>query len=95
MLYEATESGGLYIRAESGRIAQGEELTYALERHNQLRGERYDKYPLPREYYEGDSAQKMWVADSETFWINGSTKDLGGAIVQDHRFEIARQSLII
>lgn len=94
VLYEANDSGGLYIRAHGGRIAAGDELTFALERHNQLRGERYEKYPLPREYYEGDSSQKMWVADTERFWVNGSSKDLGGAIIQDHRFEITRQSLL-
>lgn len=94
VLYEANESGGLYIRASRGRIAEGEELTFALGRHNQLRGERYDKYPLPLEYYAGESSQKMWVADTEAFWVNRSSKDLSGAIIQDHRFEISRQDLL-
>lgn len=93
-LYEANVSGGLYIRASNGRIAHGEELAEALDRHNQLRGERYDKYPLPRDYYEGDTSQKMWVADTVRFWVNGSSKDLNGAIVRDHRFEITRENLL-
>lgn len=94
VLYEANLSGGLYIRATNGRIAQGDELTEALDRHNQLRGERYDKYPLPREYYEGDSSQRMWVADTKRFWVNGSSKDLSGAIIRDQRFEIKREELL-
>ena len=94
VLYEANTSGGVYIRAVNGRVAEGNELSEALDRHNQLRGERYDKYPLSRDYYEGDSSQRMWVADTEQFWVNGSSKDLSGAIVRDHRYEIKREDLL-
>jgi uncharacterized pyridoxamine 5'-phosphate oxidase family protein len=93
VLYEANISGGLYIRATNGRIARDNELAEALDRHNQLRGERYDKYPLAREYYEDDGEQKMWIADTQQFWVNGSSKDLNSAIVQDYRYEIRRPTL--
>ncbi len=93
VLYEANVSGGLYIRATNGRVAKGDELTEALDRHNQLRGERYDKYPLAREYYENNHQQRMWTADTQQFWVNGSTKDLDGAIIRDYRHEIDRQSI--
>jgi uncharacterized pyridoxamine 5'-phosphate oxidase family protein len=94
VLYEANISGGLYIRATNGRIAKGNELAYALERGNQLRGKRYDKYPLAREYYEEPNEQRLWVADAQQFWLDGLQKDTNGAIVRDFRCEIERINLI-
>jgi len=94
VLYEANVSGGLYIKATNGRIAEDKELTLALHRHNQLRSERYGKSLLPRGYYEGESEQRMWVADIQQLWVNGSSKDLSGAIIRDYRFEIKRSDLL-
>ena len=93
VLYEAGKGGGLYIRAGKGRIAEGDELVRALERHNQL-NTRHQKISLPLEYYEGHSPQRMWIADTEQFWINAAKRDSLGLIIQDLRLEVKRIDLL-
>lgn len=69
VLYEATVGGGLYIRAQRGRIAEAGELERALMRHNELRA-KHQKAPLPTHYYTDTSPQRMWSPRLHSF---GST----------------------
>lgn len=93
VLYEANEGGGLYIRCNNGRIAENEELERALEAHNNLR-QKLGKDNLPVNYYTGESEQRMYIADTVTFWINYAERDETGRIKEDKRIEVSRSELL-
>lgn len=93
VLYEANERGGLFIRCVQGRIAEGEELKRALQKHNELRA-KYDTEPISIGYYQGESPQKMWVANTQQFWVNLSERDEQGRLIQDLRHEVTRSQLL-
>lgn len=92
VLYDAIESGGLYIKAEQGRVCDENELEAALEVHNARRTIR-GKTPLSRSYYQ-DGPQQMWQAVAKNFYVNYSTKDQEGRVEQDLRKEVARELLV-
>ncbi len=94
VLYEATVGGGLYIRAQNGRIATGDELSAALARHNQLRRKFKIGTELKRSYYQPPSEQRMWIADTDVFWVNYADRLPTGHIRQDQRVEVARTELL-
>lgn len=87
------QGGGLYIRAEHGRIAQDAELEESLAVHNMLRAKQ-NKSPLTSEYYKGSSPQRMWIAEITNLWINYATRDSNGHIIQDMRQEITAADLL-
>ncbi len=93
VLYDAFERGGLFIRADSAHIAEGAELDEALTEHNRRRVLQGSGL-LPREYYLGESSQRMWVSTARQFWVNGTERDADGFIVRDIRTEIRREDLL-
>lgn len=93
VVYEANEGGGLYMRADNARVAEGKELDEALAIHNALRAKE-DEDPLKREYYTGDSPQRMYVADIKQLWINLAERGKDGHIVRDYRHEIDRETIL-
>lgn len=93
VLYEADERGGLYMQAEHGHELQGKELETALTIHNRLRLSR-GQAALPVTYYTGDSPQRMWGADIKKLWVNGTTRDADGRIIQDIRSEITARDIL-
>jgi hypothetical protein len=93
VLYEANERGGLYLQAEAGHIAEGEELETALAVHNQIR-QAHGKAAIPLDYYTGDSPQKMWVATIKKLWVNGSQRDENDMLVKDVRTEVTAKDLL-
>jgi hypothetical protein len=93
VLYDAMERGGLFIRADDARIAEGDELTEALAEHNRRRALRgWDA--LPGEYHEAASPQRMWIATARQFWVNGTERGADGRIIRDIRTEISREDLL-
>jgi general stress protein 26 len=93
VLYGALERGGLYIRATDGRVAEGRELDEALAEHNRRRALQ-GKEPLPREYYQGESPQRMYIATTRQFWVSDAERDSNGLIIRDVRREVGREELI-
>jgi hypothetical protein len=94
VLFDAFErGGGLYIRAEHGRIAKDSELTEALTVHNTLRAKE-NKPALTREYYENASPPRMWIADITGLWVNYAERDAQGHIIRDMRAEVTAADLL-
>ncbi len=93
VLYEANEGGGLYIEAEKACVASGDELERALRVHNGVRL-KYGKDTIPTEYYLAPSQQRMYVADTVSFWVNYADKDADGRISQDNRHRVERAQLL-
>lgn len=87
VLYDAVERGGLYIRVLNAHMVTDAELDQALAIHNKARVARGQE-ELPLRYYTGDSPQRMWSASIEQCWVNGTTRDEKGRIIQDIRTEI-------
>jgi hypothetical protein len=92
VVYDAFERGGLYIRAEGGCILEGKDLEEALRDHNEFRAKE-GKSPLKKEYYTGESPQRMWAAKTTNFWINTEERNADGQIIKDYRIEIPREKL--
>jgi hypothetical protein len=93
VVYDATESGGLYIKAKNGHILEGEELNIALQVHNYRRAQEH-KATLTLAYYAGLSPQRMYGAELTDFWINIDDRDKDGLITQDRRESIQREDLL-
>ncbi len=93
VLYDLIDRGGLYIKAEGGKILKEDEVNEGLEIHNRLRKEE-GKDPLPESYYGEESPQKMWRAKIKNLWINNSERDANGILVKDQRYEISAKDLI-
>ncbi len=93
VLYEASEKGGLYIRCKGARIADGSELTRALQSHNKIR-KKFKKEPLKQSYYENSTEQHMYIADVEAFWVNYEDRRPDGYLREDKRRKIIRERLL-
>jgi Pyridoxamine 5'-phosphate oxidase len=93
VLYDALERGGLFIRADDARIAESVELDEALAEHNRRRALR-SWGALPRGYYENENPQRMWVASTRQFWVNGTERGVDGLIARDIRTEIRKEDLV-
>lgn len=93
VLYEANEGGGLYIQCKNARVAVAAELERALAVRNKLRRS-FDKDPIPPDYYLGNSGQKMYIADTEKFWVNYSERDGEGRVIEDKRKEVTANELL-
>ena len=93
VLYEANAGGGLYIQCHNARIATGTDLNEAIVTHNQVR-KKHGLEPLSNDFYTDESVQKMYVADTEKFWINQSIRDERGNIVEDSRIEVSKDELL-
>jgi hypothetical protein len=92
VLYEADSRGGLFIRADNAHVAEGTELDEALAEHNRRRALQ-GKDAIPLDYYQGGTQQRMYVADTRQFWVNGTDRGADGLIIRDIRTEISRESL--
>jgi general stress protein 26 len=92
VLYDAMERGGLFIRADQAHAAEGIELEAALQIHN-ARRKAAGKDPLPLNYYQAGSPQRMWVATTQQFWTNMVERDTAGHVIRDIRVEIQREDL--
>lgn len=84
--------GGLYIKAENGHIAQGEELDEALAVHNKFRAKE-GKAPLEKSYYI-DTPQRMWKADVTKLWVLADERNEKGLLIRESRQEITAQELL-
>jgi len=93
VLYDAIKRGGLYIRAEQGQSLQGTALDEALRVHNQFRAKEH-QMPLERNYYSGVSPQRMWSAQTVSFWVNGVERDEKGLVIKDIREEISAEDVL-
>ena len=93
VLYEANEGGGLYIRADHGHIAEGTELDGALIILNEYRA-KAGKDPQTVADFSGEATQRLYIADVNQLWVNGSAKDANGNIQKDQRIEISRGDLV-
>ncbi len=93
VLYEASEIGGLYIKAKNARVAEGDELDRALAAHNKIRADK-GKYLLSSDYYCEPSEQRMYIADTETFWVNHMDRHDNGKLREDMRTEVSGKELI-
>lgn len=93
VLYEADKRGGLFIRADTARIAEGAELDEALTEHNRRRALQ-GKDAIPLGYYQNENPQRMYVADTQQFWVNGTERGADGYIIRDVRTEIPRDALL-
>lgn len=92
VLYRDDNPGGLYISCENGRIATNDELTRALNKHNQLRAQS-GKDTLPRSYYQDPLEQRMWICDTKEFWVNLPERDESGKLREDVRVQVKRTDL--
>jgi general stress protein 26 len=90
VLYDAMERGGLFIQANNVHIAEGAELEQV---HNDRRIAE-GREPLPISYYQGDSPQRTYIAQTQKFWANTSERGAEGLIIRDIRIEITREDLL-
>jgi hypothetical protein len=93
VLYDAQVRGGLYVEAANGHPVEGDELVTALAVHNALRAKE-GRSPIPQAYYQGDSPQRMWMADVGRLWVNGTLRDADDLVVRDIRTEITAVDLL-
>jgi len=93
VLYDAMERGGLFIRADDAHVAEGHELEAALAEHNRRRSLQGNE-PLSLNYYSGEAPQRMYIATTRQFWVNGAERRADGLIIRDRRYEITRQDLL-
>lgn len=93
VLYEADKGGGLYVRCQHAREATDNELDRALAALNKRRA-LFGKEPLRKDYYESTSPQRLYIADSATFWVNYAERNQEGLITEDKRHEVERQQLL-
>ncbi|MDB5181995.1 MAG: hypothetical protein JWP13_758 [Candidatus Saccharibacteria bacterium] len=93
VVYDVLEKGGVYFRANNGRILEDEELKLALDTHNAIRAQD-NKRALTASYYTGDAPQKMWGADISEIWINDVLRDDSGLVVKDFRQKVSPEDLI-
>lgn len=93
VLYEADKRGGLFVRADSARIAEGAELDEALAEHNRRRALQ-GKNAIPLDYYQSGTPQRMYIAETRQFWVNGTERDANDLIIRDIRTEIPREDLL-
>ncbi|HSD98485.1 MAG TPA: pyridoxamine 5'-phosphate oxidase family protein [Patescibacteria group bacterium] len=95
VLYDSknVKLGGLYIKAGNANVLNGDELDTALKIHNEFRAKE-GKKPLEKEYYTGDSPQKMWSADITNLWVLRGDRNSNGLIIQEHRQEITANNLL-
>jgi len=93
VLYEADAGGGLYIKCHHARQTNGEDLDRALAAFNKRRAQ-FGKKPLAGDYYESLSPQRLYIADTVTFWVNYAVRDEHNLIVEDKRQEVSRAELI-
>jgi hypothetical protein len=94
VLYEANEKGGLYIRCQNARVAEGPELERALAAHNRTRKNFALGDPLNIEYYQ-QSEQRMYIADVVELTVNYSEKYENGLTREDKRHEVSREELTV
>jgi hypothetical protein len=92
VMYEANESGGLYIKANKAHELGDTELVVALEVHNNYRHHE-GKPPISVEYYTS-GPQKMYRAKIANFYVNSSEKNERGEVLRDYRKEITRKDLL-
>ena len=93
VVYDAFQGGGLYIECDEAHSLEDEELNEALTVHNSVRIQN-GKEELVREYYSGNSSQRMWSARVKRLWVNAEELDEEGHIIKDYREEIQREDLI-
>jgi Pyridoxamine 5'-phosphate oxidase len=91
--FDATERGGLYIKAKNAHSLSGPELEAALMIHNRVRATRGQDL-LKLSYYTGDRPQRMWSATPTNFWVNGAIRDEEGHMAEDIREEVTVNDLI-
>ncbi len=77
VVYDSSEGGGVYIKAEHGHELSGRELDYGLKVHNEARA-REGKQLLHTENYSGSSPQRMYGAKPIAFWVNIAKRDENG-----------------
>lgn len=93
VVYDSFGKDGFYIRARNGHILEGEELDNALKIHNEFRAKE-GKGPLEKDYYLGNSPQRMWSLDVEKVWILVDERDENGHLKREYRQEITPEELL-
>lgn len=93
VVYDMMEKGGLYLNCKNGHELEGDELVESLRVHNRNRA-RDGKEPIPLEYYQADTPQKMYGADITGLWVNQAERGEDGMVIRDYRFEVTPSQLI-
>lgn len=93
VIYMPGTGDGLYARAESARIIEGDELQEGLRLRNAQRAEA-GRQPIGIEHYTGTTEQRMYRAELVQFWVNEAKKNDNGNITNDWRVEISREDLV-
>jgi general stress protein 26 len=83
---------GVYISANKGKIAEGNDLITALKVHNYFRA-KMGKKPIDIFYYSDSETQKMWMAEVNQIWINAYERDKNGTLIRDYKIEIKPETL--
>lgn len=92
-LYEANTGGGLFIKASQARVAEGKELAKAVLTCNKLRVKR-GQPQLNETHYSGSAPQRLYIANTEAFWVNISERDTDGNVMNDYRHKVPKQELL-
>ncbi|HEY0908478.1 MAG TPA: pyridoxamine 5'-phosphate oxidase family protein [Candidatus Paceibacterota bacterium] len=92
VLFDRTESGGVFIKCEGGHVLDGKELEVGLEIVNSCRAKAGEQ-EIALEYYSAGSVQKLWSAKITNLWINMPVRDENGLILRDERVELDRNIL--
>lgn len=93
VLYDAFESGGLYIRADSAHATKGKELE-AAHAAFQACAARADKEVATVEHYQATGPERLYAATVAQLWVNAFEKDAEGHITRDRRYEITKTDLL-
>jgi hypothetical protein len=93
VLYESNAGGGIYIKCERGRVAEGDELDLALAAHNKRRAD-FGKELIDISYYQAPSEQRIYIADTITFWVNYGERYDNGQLREDKRFKVDVEALL-
>ena len=93
VVFDRTETGGVFIKCEDGHILEGKELEVGLGIVNSVRvNEGQQKISL--DHYSAENSQKMWSAKINSLWINMPVRDENGFILRDERVELDRSNLL-
>ena len=94
VLFDSIErGGGLFIRA-AARQLQKDELPAGLQVFNTKR-QMLQRDPLPLDHFTASAPQRLYCAEPQKLWVNVAERDAAGHILQDTRYEIEPNDLLI
>jgi transcription elongation factor GreA-like protein len=94
VLFDSMDAGGgLFMRGKARQLDDSE-LVAALTIFNQRREAQLAEH-LPERYFIGDGPQRLYCLEPEQLWVNSATRDEYNNIIEDKRYEVARNQFVL